>query len=46
MACVGAHEAAQGIWDNVLFIRLMTNVEFELLEKLRGLHKPQIEPHG
>ncbi len=46
VACVSACKLAQGIWDNVLFTWLMTNVKFELLKKLRDFHKPQIEPHG
>lgn len=46
LACVGACKLAQGIWDNVFFTWLVMNVEFELLEKLRDLYKPQIEPHG
>lgn len=40
---VGACKSAQGIWDNMLFAQLMSNIKFELLQKLRGPYKPQIE---
>ena len=42
---VGTCKPAQGDWDAVFFARLVSNVEFELLQKLEGPHKPQIESH-
>lgn len=46
MAYVGACKAAQGIWDIMLFTQLVSNIRFELLKKLRSLHKSQIVPYG
>ena len=43
--CVGACKLAQSIWDDIFFACLVSNIQFELMQELRGPHKPQIEPH-
>lgn len=45
MPCVSAPKIAHGIRDDVFLAWLVADVEFELLEKLGRLHKPQIKPY-
>lgn len=45
MLCVRACKAAQGIWDDVFLIWLVSDIKLELLDKLKCSHKSQIESH-
>lgn len=38
-------QAAKGIRDDVFLTRLMSNIQLELLEELRGPDKTEVHPH-